>query len=514
MIKRWNIRLLSVFILLICVAFPVQAAGAKPGGVLKIGLSAEPPDLNPFIQSGGASERVKSMVYDSLLAYNEKGEIVGAVAESWQIPNSKTFIFKIHDSAKFHNGEPVTSDDVKFSLEIVLNPKSGAFLHNQLVKIVDRITPINQKTIKIELKKADATFLGLLGMVHTAVVSKKWMAAGNKLESDMMGAGPFKFVKWDSGVKIKLAKNENFYKKGLPYLQGVDLVPIKDEDVRVNSLIAGEVDFIDFPPWKSWKAIEARKNLTITKTANFAMVLFFNPSHTPFSDPRVRRAVTMAIDDKIIGDVVFFGNAVPANGGLLPPGHWATSSEIQNTLPYNPEKAKALLAEAGYKNGFKAKLLATSTYGMHRMTAEVINDLLKAYGIEVELELEEWGTTIERRAKGDYQFMVYAAGLTRPDPDFYSGYIASGSGFMARPVDYKDPVIDELLQKGRETLSLDKRKKIYHELEKRFLEQSPIGVLARRQSGFALDKKVKGFKNFALGYSSCIGAFEGIWLDN
>lgn len=382
-----------------------------------------------------------------------------------------------------------------------------------MVALIDKITVVDDKTVQIELKEANATFLGLLGMIHASIVSQKWVEAGHNLKNEMMGAGPFKFVKWDLGVRLTLERNGQFYKQGLPYLDGVQFTPIKDEDVRVNSLMAGEVDFIDFPPWKSWKAIEAKNDLTIDKVANFAMVLFFNPHAKPFSDPRVRRAVTMAIDDRIISDVIFFGHAVPTGGGLLPPGHWATSPDVQEKLVYNPEKAKTLLAEAGYKDGFKAKLLATSTYGMHRMTAEVVQDLLKGLGIDIELELEEWGTTIERRAKGDYEFMVYAAGLTRPDPDFYSGYIQSDAGFMARPVKYKDEVIDELLQKGRTTLDLEQRKAIYHDLELRFLEQCPIGVLARRLTGFAFNKKVHGFKNFAMGYMSCASAFEGVWLD-
>lgn len=510
-------RMFKLFLFISMMALGLMALApayaAQTGGTLRIGLSTDPPDLNPFVQSGGASERIKSMLYDSLVAYDLKGNVIPALAESWSNPDPTTYIFKLNKNAKFHNGDPVTASDVKFSLGMVMDKKTGAFLNKQLAGLIKNITAVDPGTVKIEIKQADATFLGLMGMVHAAVVSQKWIEAGNNLKNQAMGAGPFKLVKWELGVKLDLKRNEHFYKKGLPYLDAVRCTPIKDEDVRVNSLIAGEVDFIDFPPWKSWDAIEAKGNLTIDKSANFAMVLFFNPHVKPFDDPRIRRAVTMAVDDKIISEVIFFGHAVPTGGGLLPPGHWATSDEMQKKLAHNPEKVKALLAEAGYKDGFKAKLLATSTYGMHRMTAEVIQDLLKNYGIKIQLELEEWGTTIERRAKGKYDFMVYAAGLTRPDPDFYSGYIQSGSGFMAGPVKYKDAVIDDLLKKGRTTLDQAKRKKIYTDLETRFIEQSPIGVLARRQSGFAYSKKVKGFKNFALGYMSCVNPFEAISLD-
>lgn len=501
-----------VFFMVICTSGLTWAAGPVKGGTLKIGLSTDPPDLNPFVQSGGSAERVKSMVYDSLLVYDMEGNLQPCLAESWQNPEPTTYVFKIRENAKFQNGQPVTAEDVKFSMDMILKPETGAFLQKNLEGLIDKITVVDPRTVRFDLKEPNATFLGLLGMSHAAIVSKKWVEEGHNLKNEMMGAGPFQFVKWDLGVRLTLTRNRYFWKEGLPYLDGIELIPIKDEDVRVNALMAGEVDFIDFPPWKSWNAIEAKDNLTIDKSANFAMVLFFNPKYKPFSDPRVRRAVTMAIDDKIIADVVFFGHAVSTGGGLLPPGHWATSPEIQEKLLFNPEKAKQLLAEAGYKDGFKAKLLATSTYGMHRMTAEVIQDVLKNVGIQVELELEEWGTTVERRGKGDYQFMVYAAGLTRPDPDFYAGYIESDAGFMARPVGYKDEMTDDLLELGRLTLNPELRKKVYHILELRFLEESPIGVLARRQTGFAFDKKVHGFKNFSLGYMSCVSAFEGVWL--
>jgi len=506
--------ILSVFLAAVLGGLILAAGQPKYGGVLKVGLSVDPPDLNPFLQSGGAAERVKTAVYDSLLRYKMNGEVVPALAESWEIlDDNKTYIFHLRPNVHFHNGELLTAEDVEFSLRMILDPTTGAFLHSDLSASVEEIHAIDASTVRITLKEPNAAFLGLLGMVHASIVSKDWVEAGHDLNHEMMGTGAFKFVSWEPGVRLVLRKNEDYWIPGLPYLDGITFIPIKDEDVRVNALIAHEVDFIDFPPWKAWDAIEATPGLTVDKTANFAMVLFFNPNAGALGDPRVRQAIKYAIDDRVIADVVFFGHAQPSGGGLLPPGHWATSEDIQSFFSYNPDKSRQLLAEAGYPNGFSMKLLATSTYGMHRMTAEVVQDLLKQVGIEVVLELEEWGTTIERRAKGDYEAMVYACGLTRPDPDFYSSYVGSAAGFYARPVGFRDPIMDELLELGRVTLDRALRKRIYHVFELRFLEQCPIAVLARRESGFAYSTDVKDFLNFALGYFSCVKPWDGVWLD-
>jgi len=512
--KTRIIRVSLIFLLLIaCVAGYASAENAKYGGVLKVGLSADPPDLNPFVQTGGAAERVKTLVYNSLLMYDMQGNLMPSLAESWEMLDKKTYIFHIRKDAKFHNGQPVTAEDVKFSIEIIMDPSTGAFLYSDFDSSIEKIEVIDEKTIKIILKSQNASFLGLLGMLHASIVSKNWVEAGHNLNNEMMGTGAFKFVKWDPGVKLTFIRNDNYWREGLPYLDGMELIPIKDEDVRTNAFISGEVDFVDFPPWKNWNTIESNPGLTISKSANFAMVLFFNPHFEPFSNPKVRQAIKYAIDDRAIAEAVFFGHAVPAGGGLLPPGHWATSEAIQNFYVYDPDKARHLLTEAGYPDGFKVKLMATSTYGMHRMTAAVVQDQLKKVGIDVQLDLTEWGSTVERRGKGEYDFMVYAAGLTRPDPDAYSSYIESKAGFMARPVGYKDEMTDKLLEIGRLALDPELRKKIYNVLEMRFLEQCPIAILARRETGFAHKTELKGFLNFPLGYFSCVEPFDSVWID-
>ena len=512
--KTRIIRFTLIFLLVIaCVVGYASAENAKYGGVLKVGLSTDPQELNPYILAGGSAEAVKVLAYNSLLMYDMQGNLLPSLAESWEMPDKKTYIFHIRKDAKFHNGQPVTAEDVRFSIETIMDIRTGAFFYENFTSSIEKVTVINEKTIKIVLKSQNASFLDLLGMLAASIVSKNWVEAGHDLNNEMMGTGAFKFVKWDQGVKLTFVRNDNYWREGLPYLDGIELIPIKDEDVRNNALMSREVDFIDFPPWKVWNVIESKPDLTISKAANFAMVLFFNPHFEPFANPKVRQAIKYAIDDRAIAEVVFFGHAVPSGGGFLPAGHWATTDAIQNFYTYDPDKARHLLVEAGYPNGFKVKLMATSTYGMHRMTAVVIQDQLKKIGIDVQLELTEWGTFKERLGKGQYDFMVYAAGLVHPDPDCYSNYIESTVGYMARPVGYKDEMTDKLLELGRLTLDPELRKRVYNILEMRFLEQCPIAVLARREGGYAHKTKVKGFLSFALGYMSCVEPFDGVWID-
>lgn len=512
--KTRIIKFTLIFLLIIAsVAGYAFAENAKYGGVLKLGISRDPLDLNPFIQSGGSEERVKTLAYNSLLMYDMEGNLLPSLAESWEMPDKKTYVFHIRKDAKFSNGQQVTAEDVRFSIETIMDTSTGAFLYSDFTSSIEKVTVINDKTIKIVLKKQNASFLGLLGMVHASIVSKNWVEAGHDLNNEMMGTGAFKFVKWERGIKLTFVRNDNYWREGLPYLDGIEVIPIKDEDVRSNALMSGEVDFIDFPPWSVWNVIESKPDLTINKAANFSMVLFFNPNFEPFANSKVRQAIQYGIDERIIAKIVFFGYAEPTGGGFLPHGHWATTDAIQNFYTYDPDKARHLLTEAGYPNGFKVELMALSNFGMHRSTALIVQDQLKKIGVDVQLDLTEWGSIVERRAKGQYEFMVYAAGLTRPDPDFYSGYIESTAGFMSKPVGYKDEMTDKLLELGRLTLDRELRKKVYNMLEMRFLEQCPIAVLARRETGFAYKTKVKGFLNFAFGYMSLVEPFDIVWID-
>jgi ABC-type transport system substrate-binding protein len=330
----------------------------------------------------------------------------------------------------------------------------------------------------------------------------------------MMGTGAFKLAEWIPGIKYVFVRNDNYWREGLPYLDTVELIPIVEGDVRTNALITGEVDLIEFPPWKDWDRIESYPNLTITKCPSFVMTLFFNPNFKPFANPKVRQAIKYAIDDNLIVKIAFFGHATPSGAGLLLPyGEWAMPEEYKNYFYYDPDKARDLLAEAGYPNGFKVKLDVSGPDIMHLNTAQIVQDQLAKVGIDVQLELIEWGGVVEKRVKGTYDFMVYAWMLTAPDPGNYSLYLDSSSGVYSKPIGYKDEIMDKLLELGILATDFKMRKKVYELVEMRYLEQYPFATLARREDGYAHSTKVKGFIAFPYGIQSPCLPVDGVWIE-
>lgn len=470
-----------------------EGSTESTGGELKFGLAAEPDTMYPMVQNGTHGRTIKLAIFRGLFNYNKEGELQPQLAEDYSVSeDGKTYTFNLRD-AKFHNGDPVTAEDVKYTFDSILEPGSKATFAAEL-EVIENIEIVDEKTVKFHLSEPSAPLLHYLAIPESVIISKSWIEEHGE-NADPMGAGPFKFVEWKKGQEFIVEKFEEYYEPDKPILDRIKFVFYTDENTRVNALRAGDVDLIETVPWKDVESIENDPNLKLDSVNGPFMKLQFNTSFEPFNNPKVRQAIAYAIDRSTILNTAFSGRGEEIYGIAIPEGYMGYKEEYANYFEHDIEKAKELLAEAGYPNGFNARLLATSQYSFHEQTAVAVQSELKKIGIEVELDLPDWATRINKNTEGDYDFLVAGTSGDITDADWLSNFYKGGEVRLNNSAYFKDEKIDELLQKGRIETDDEKREEIYNELIERSLELSPFVYLTWREQSYGMSMDVEGFKN-------------------
>lgn len=475
---------------------------------LVVGLSADPTTLEPMIQSGQAVRLIKMCMYRGLLAYQNDSQIGYEIAESYQVADdNKTYTFNIRPEAKFHDGSDITAEDVKFSFERIMDESVGSTFRQEFLNMIDAIEVIDAKTVQITLREPFAPFIDYLTLPEAVIVSKAWCEAnGNDLDANPMGSGPYVFDSWDKGREIIVTAFDGFYKPGKPESPSIRFVITTDATTRANALRSGEADLIDYVASTDVISLEKDSGFIVDISEAPFMCLQINCTTGPLSDARVRQAIAYAVDRTGVINTAFMGRGTEIYGFPTQVGENGYDGKYDNYFSQDFEKAKALLAEAGYPDGFDTKILSTSTYDFHKQTAVVIQDSLKKIGINAELELPDWGTRIERSNVGDYEILVSGTTGNIVDMDWTTNYFQSGETRMNSAPGFSDEQIDQLLAKGRTTLGDAERQEIYDQFRLRILELSPFVFMNYREQCFARADYVEGFTNLQgiLTYNSGI----------
>jgi ABC-type transport system substrate-binding protein len=466
----------------------IPGARAAAAGTLTFGLSSYPPNILPWANTGTAAATIKLMIYRGLTGFAPDGSLRGELAESWQAEGAKAWVFRLRD-ATFQNGEKVTSADVKWTIEQVAGEKSTAYLRAQMQEIEKVETP-DDKTVRFVMKEPAATLPLMMANFHMPIISR------NSDPKTPVGAGPFMIKAQERGVSIDLEPFAKYYKPGLPKLKAIRAVAYADENLRVAALQAGDVDLIEYVPWQSMEAISKDGKLTLDAVDGPYMYLVFNATKPPFNDARVRKAVAHAIKREEIVKAAFFGRGSGLAHLPIPKASEFFNAELENGWKYDPDLAKKLLAEAGHPNGFTCSLLSTAQYGMHKDTAEVVQQNVAAIGIKAELNLPDWATRVTIGNKGQYDMGVMGDAADSNDPDGIAKAIdGSLTASYSRSFGLKTEKITALLRAGRAEFDTAKRKAIYKEMEALAIAEAPMVGLAWRSQGYAMQKRVSGFKN-------------------
>jgi peptide/nickel transport system substrate-binding protein len=493
---RWWVLL--VVAALVLPAMPGRAAPA--GTTLTVGVDQEVVGLDPNLVTSFSSFRRVDFLYNKLVRYNDKLEIEPDLAESWEYLDSRTVVFRLRRGVKFHSGAEMTAEDVKFTLDRVLDPATrspGRSFIDQ-IKAID--TP-DKYTVRITLNLPLASLLSGLSSANLAIVEKAAVQKFGNLQRNEAGTGPFMLAEWVPDNFMRLVKNPDYFRRGLPKIDTLIIRVIPDQ----ASLLAGvRTRALDFATVNQGSVITAAKResgITVLQKAGINLRIFsFNTTRKPFDDQRVRYAFSWAIDRAAIVNTAEFGFAT-ISGPVPASTPWALPVAQFPSYKQDAARAKRLLAEAGYPNGFSTRIVTSPTYEGGVAVAQVIQEQLRAIGVNATLENIEWGTYINRWVARDFDTMIELRGGD-PDPDrfLYRTFHSTGgvNNFL-----FKDGAIDRLLERGRVNVDADRRRAIYEDLQKTLIEAAPALFLYTPMETQVLQGYVRGFRiigNGALYY--------------
>jgi peptide/nickel transport system substrate-binding protein len=451
---------------LLLLALPVHAQKPTYGGSLVVAQGVEPPGLDPSTNPSTAIPRVVySNILEGLVKIDRNGKIVPALAKYKISKDGREYTFSLKKGVKFHDGKPFDAEDVKFTFERLMDPKT-AVVHPEYYKDIDAVQVVDSHTVKIRLKNVSSMFLFNLARGDSIIVSKR---AVDKLKTEPVGTGPFKFVEWVRGDRITLARFEDYHQKGIPYLEKVTFKFIGDPSAQIASLRAGDIDVIayDVSPENAILLEKDPKFKVLNGYTTTEVILSTNNSRKPFDDVRVRRAMAYALNRNALIKGAMSGYGMPI-GSHMDPGN-PYYVDLTSTYPYNPEKAKQLLAEAGYPNGFEAVIKLPERFAYAKRSGEIIADMLSQVGIKLKIELTEWGQWIDRVFK-NADFDLTVIGHAEP----FDINIYANPKYYFR---HDNPKFQETLKNAEMEFDPKKRKDLYIALQKMITEDAVNGFL-------------------------------------
>jgi peptide/nickel transport system substrate-binding protein len=463
-----NFFLIGSVFLTITFLTPIAYA-QKPiyGGSITIAQEVEPPGLDPTTATSAAIPRVVySNVLEGLVKIDRDGKIVPALAKSYKISKDrKEYIFVLKKGVKFHDGKSFDAEDVKFIFERLMDEKT-AIAHREYYKDIDSVQVVDSHTVKIKLKNVNSMFLFNLARPDSVIINKQ---AADRLKSAPIGTGPFKFVEWVPGDHITLIKFGDYHRKGIPYLDKVIFKFIGDPSAQIASLKAGDIDAIayDVSPENALLLEKDPKFKVLNGYTTTKVVLSTNNSRKPFTDVKVRRAMAHAIDRSALIKGAMSGYGVPI-GSHMDPGN-PYYIDLTSAYPFNPEKAKQLLTEAGYPNGFDAVIKLPERFAYAKRSGEIIADMLSKVGIRLNIELVEWGQWIGRIFNNaDYDLTV----IGHAEP--FDINIYANPKYYFR---YDNPTFQEMLKRAEMEAHPKIRKELYITCQRIITEDAVNGYL-------------------------------------
>jgi len=387
--------LFLIVLMALCLAVTGAFADTpKKGGSLVVCQPAEPPGLDPTANTAAAIDRVVfSNIYEGLVKVNSNGEFVPGLATSWDVSaDGLTYTFHLRKGVKYHNNEVFNASVAKWNIERAMGEKS-VNPHPEYFRGISKIETPDDFTLILTLKDVDALFIVHMAEGDAVMLPMKGYKGAKSLP---VGTGPFRFVKWVRGDRVQMARFDGYWNPELPYLDKVTFKFIGDASAQLAALKAGDVDVLGWisAPESAMMLSKDDRFKVYAGTTTGEVIMSTNNKAAPFDNKKVRQAVAYAIDRQAVVDLVMFGYGTPIGS------HWSPSTpyyvDLTQKFAYNPEKAKALLAEAGYPNGFDATIKLPAIYSYSKRAGEVIADMLSQVNIRLKIEIVEWGQWIER----------------------------------------------------------------------------------------------------------------------
>lgn len=459
------------------------------GGSVVVGIQQDIDSLDPHKATAAGTKEILFNIFEGLVKADPNGNLMNAVASDYSISDDGlVYTFTLRDGIKFHNGNEVMVEDVKYSLERVSGILDGTALVSTLSAEKGGITSVDildDKTVQVTVGSAN---LELIYSFTAAIIPA---GSGEDAEAKPVGTGPFSFVSYKPQEGIVVEKNPDYWQEGLPHLDEVTFKIVNSPDTALLDLQGGSIDI--YPYLTDSQASELADNFQILSApSNVVQALFLNNTDETLSDVKVRQAISYALDKDSVNEFVFGGNAAIISSAMLPTlqDFYVDENAVYGTTA-NIDKAKELLTEAGYPDGIDLEIKVPSNYEVHMQTAEVVAEQLTAAGIRTTIVPVEWATWLEEVYNGR-QYQATISGITC---DQTPGYLLNRFQTESPKnfINYNNAAYDEAYLKAAASLDLTEKAGYYKELQKMLVEDAGTAFLSVPPITVAVNPKLAGY---------------------
>jgi peptide/nickel transport system substrate-binding protein len=465
-----------------------SAATAAPtaGGTLKAALTGEPDTIDPATSTIYTGAQVYDNIFNKLIDLDESNEFYGQLATNWEAPDDTTWVFDLVDNATFHNGEPFTPDDVVYTFERILDPKTASS-YAPLYSAIGKVEATGEHQVTFHLKTSFGPFLSNLAN-NGEIVNQKAIESSDPART-AIGTGPFEFVEWVQGDHLTLKKNENYFLEGKPYLDGIEFRFLLVDQSRIDALRSGDLNWVDAVPLQQLNTLKSDPsfNYATSATSGIPDYIAMNTAKPPFDDKLVRQAVYWALDRDAIRAVAYFGAGESGIEEVPTGSSWYDGTPV---VTRDVETAKGLLQQAGVTGTLDVEYLGLPQYPELLKTGEVMQQQLKDVGINMTIKQVEVGVWFNAFIKGNYQITsAYQERTIDPD-NFYALVIHSGGDINT--TGYANPQADQLIDQARAETDTATRMDLYKQIRQIVYEDAPIVFVHFETINYLMRKDVVG----------------------
>lgn len=479
--KRRNLLLLPLVSLLLF------AGSLTSAQTLTMAMSAQPDTLDPQVTAATAAFQVSKSIYDTLVEVDRAGNLVPALASSYEVSaDGLTYTFELA-AATFHDGTALDAADVVATLDRIRAAATGSPKAAEFAAIAS-VEAQDASTVVVSLTEPQPAFLSTLASGWGAILPSEKLAAGHDFGNQPVGTGPFSFVSWSRDNAITLAANPDYY-QGAPLVDQVVIRFVTDSAVQLQGLLTGEFDVIDTVAAADQQLVEANPSLELVREpSGLVLVAGINNRRPYLSDARVRRALNLGVDTSIVMDVAYNGGTQV--GTFMEAGSpWYPASV--EPFPYDPEAARALLAEAGVPQGLTLDLVLPQPYEQHIQAGQIVQDYLRDLGINAQIRIVEWGVWLSDTYGGPRNFDITVVGHTgKLDP---SGRVTGLGDPRLNYTGLDDPKLVGLIAAANVSTDLPARQALYAEALERIHEEAPFIFFGTPDRVHARQANLTGF---------------------
>ncbi|MCW2240519.1 ABC transporter substrate-binding protein [Azospirillum canadense] len=467
-------------------------AAQTPKGTLVFASGGDADTLDPHFILERPDVRVSMHIHENLVNFDQNGELKPELAESWSVSDDRlTWTFNLRKGVTFHDGTPFNAEAVKQSFERILDPATAS-PRRSIASVISAVKVIDEYTVALITDKPFAPLPSQVSMFNLAIVGPAAKTPGADYARKPVGTGPFKFAAWQVGEKITLVRNEAYWGPK-PAIERIEFRVVPEDSARVLQLMSGEADVIANVPPAMLPQLKSSSAVKVIQETSFRTVLLgVNNKIKPFDDLRVRQALAHAIDTSSLVKGVLRG--IPKHGGGIEAPDIPGARKDLPPYAHDTAKARRLLAEAGYPNGFSTTLMTpTGRFMNDRQLAEAIQAQAREVGIDIKIEAPEWATYNTLLNKREVPLFLSTKGNPTGDLDLTMHLVAHSAGQM-NFYNWKNPKADQLIETQRGTTDREQRYALLSEIQQSFYDEVPAIVLFYDAQLYAARSNVTGVR--------------------